>query len=141
MQARRTAAHLVLALALSAAAAAHAGDLVITVEGVKSSEGQLMVALYDSADGFLKRTVKAGAAPAASGANTVVIKDLPAGSYGFAVFHDANGNGKMDQNMMGIPVEAYAFSNNALGNMGPPSFEQVRFTVPAAGAAVTVSLR
>jgi len=141
MQAHRTAANLVLALALSCAAAAQAGDLVIAVDGVKTSEGQLMVALYDSADGFLKRSVKVGAAPAASGSTTVVIKDVPAGSYGFALFHDANGNGRMDKNMMGIPVEAYAFSNNALGNMGPPSFAQASFAVPAAGAAVTVSLR
>ena len=141
MQARRIATRLVLALALSSAAAAHAGDLVITVDGLRTGQGQVLVALYDSAEGFLKRSVKDGAAPAAGGSATVVIKDLPAGSYGFALFHDANGNGRMDRNMMGIPVEAYAFSNNALGNMGPPSFEQARFTVPAAGAAVTVSLR
>lgn len=130
-----------LALVLAAAASAHAGDLNITVEGVKGNQGQIMVALYDSADGFLKRTVKAGAAPAANGRTKVTIKDVPAGDYGFALFHDANGNGKMDKNMMGIPSEDYAFSNNALGNMGPPSFEQARFSVPAAGAATTVSLR
>lgn len=129
-----------LALALFAASA-QAGDLSITVDGVKSSQGQIMVALYDSADGFLKRTVKTGAAPAANGSTKLTIKDVPAGEYGFALFHDANGNGKMDKNMMGIPSEDYAFSNNALGNMGPPSFEQARFSVPAAGAATTVSLR
>jgi uncharacterized protein (DUF2141 family) len=42
---------------------------------------------------------------------------------------------------MGIPVEEHAFSNNALGNMGPPTFEQVKFTVPVAGATATISLR
>ena len=133
-----------LALCLAtffASCAAHAGDLRITVEGVKNDQGQIMVALYDSADGFLKRTVKTGAAAAANGSTKVVIKDVPAGAYGFALFHDANGNGKMDKNMMGIPSEDYAFSNNALGNMGPPSFEQARFAVPTAGAAITVSLR
>jgi len=141
MKLQRLAACLALALATATAASAHAGDLSITVEGVKNDQGQIMVALYDSADGFLKRVVKAGAAPAANGSTKVVVKDVPAGAYGFALFHDANGNGKMDKNMMGIPSEDYAFSNNALGNMGPPSFEQARFTVPAAGAAVTVSLR
>lgn len=138
MKPQRLAACLALALF---AASAQAGDLSITVDGVKSSQGQIMVALYDSADGFLKRTVKTGAAPAANGSTKLTIKDVPAGEYGFALFHDANGNGKMDKNMMGIPSEDYAFSNNALGNMGPPSFEQARFSVPAAGAATTVSLR
>jgi len=133
--------HLTLCLAFFTSCAAQAGDLVITVDGVKNDSGQVMVALYDSADGFLKRTVKAGAAPAANGKTTVTIKDVPAGDYGFALFHDANNNGKMVKNMMGIPSEDYAFSNNALGNMGPPAFEKARFSVPAAGAAVTVSLR
>jgi uncharacterized protein (DUF2141 family) len=128
-------------VALFAACTAHAGDLTITVDGVKSNDGQIMVALYDSADGFLKRTVKTGAAPAVNGSTRLTIKDVPAGNYGFALFHDANSNGKMDKNMMGIPSEDYAFSNNALGNMGPPSFDQARFAVPAAGAAITVSLR
>jgi uncharacterized protein (DUF2141 family) len=70
-----------------------------------------------------------------------VIQDVPAGDYGIALYHDANGNGKMDRNAMGLPAEDYAFSNNALGNMGPPSFEQARFPVPQAGTTVTVSLR
>ena len=144
MKTRRFATSLALAPALAlvlSAGAATAGDLSITVDGVKDAQGQLMVALYDSAEGFLKRSVKTGSAPAAGGSTTVVIKDLPPGTYGFALFHDANGNGRMDKNLMGIPSEDYAFSNNALGNMGPPRFEQARFTVPAAGAAVTVSLR
>ena len=34
-----------------------------------------------------------------------------------------------------------AFSNNARGTMGPPSFEQVKFSLPAAGATATISLR
>ena len=139
MKLQRLAACLALVLATATAASAHAGDLSITVEGVKNDQGQIMVALYDSADGFLKRVVKAGAAPAANGSTKVVVKDVPAGAYGFALFHDANGNGKMDKNMMGIPSEDYAFSNNALGNMGPPSFEQARFTVPAAGAAASAT--
>ena len=128
-------------LALSCAGAAHAGDLTIRVDDVRRAEGQVLVALYDSAGNFLKRSVKGGAAPAASGSTTVVIADVPPGEYGIALFHDANGNGKMDSNAMGMPVESYAFSNNALGMMGPPSFEQAKFSVAPAGASIAVSLR
>jgi uncharacterized protein (DUF2141 family) len=42
---------------------------------------------------------------------------------------------------MGIPTEDYAFSNNAMGNMGPPSFEAAKFQVSEAGASTKVSLR
>ena len=141
MTPHRLNACLVLALAACTAGAARAGDLFFTVEGVKNAEGRLMLALYDSAEGFLRRSVKACEAQAANGSTTVLVKDLPAGSYGFAVFHDANGNGKMDSNVMGIPVEDHAFSNNARGTMGPPTFEQVKFSLPAAGATARISLR
>lgn len=69
----------------------------------------------------LLATGHAGAA-ASLEANTVVMKDLPAGGYAFVVIHDANSNGKLDRNL--------------LGKMGPPSFEQARFSPPAAGATV-----
>lgn len=137
MQAIRIAA----ALLLFAAGAARAADLTVRIDDVRAAQGKLMVAVYDSAEGFLKRPAKAAHAVAAEGQVTVLIRDLPAGEYGIALFHDANGNGKMDRNAMGIPSEDYAFSNNARGMMGPPSFEQVKFTVPADGATATISLR
>lgn len=120
---------------------ASAGDLTIEVRDVKSADGTLMVALFGSADSFLKQPISGTGAPALAGNNIIVLKDLPAGEYAFAIYHDANGNGRMDKNLVGIPTEDYAFSNNALGKMGPPTFEAARFTVPAAGASVTVSLK
>ncbi len=47
----------------------------------------------------------------------------------------------MDKNLLGIPTEDYAFSNNALGKMGPPSFESAKLAIPAAGATVRVTLK
>ncbi|MCC2970977.1 DUF2141 domain-containing protein [Massilia sp. IC2-476] len=120
---------------------ASAADLTVRVTDVKSSQGNIMVAVYDSPGSFLRRPMQAARVAAAAGSVDVVIKDLPVGAYGIALFHDANGNGKMDSNPMGIPVEDHAFSNNALGNMGPPSFEQVKFALPADGATATISLR
>jgi uncharacterized protein (DUF2141 family) len=120
---------------------ARAADLTIEVDDVREAGGNILVALYDSAASFMKATVGMASIAAARTANTVVLKDLPAGEYAFAVFHDANSNAKLDKNMFGMPTESYGFSNNALGNMGPPSFEQARFTLPAAGATVRVSLR
>ena len=129
-----------LALLLSCTGAACAADLTIRVADVKSAQGSIMVAVY-SADGFLKRPLKTAQVAAVAGQVQVLIQDLPAGDYGFALFHDANGNGKLDSNAMGIPLEDHAFSNNARGNMGPPSFAQAKFGLPAAGATAVASLR
>ncbi|MDB5916174.1 MAG: hypothetical protein JWR40_408 [Massilia sp.] len=127
--------------ALLATGQARAADLTIQIDDVKEAGGTIQVALYDSAAGFMRTAVGTASIAAAKAANTVVLKDLPAGEYGFAVFHDANSNAKLDKNMFGMPTEGFGFSNNAMGNMGPPSFEQARFTLPSVGVTVHVSLR
>jgi uncharacterized protein (DUF2141 family) len=43
------------------------------------------------------------------------------------LFHDANENGELDTNFLGLPKEAYAFSNNAKVTFGPPKFEKAMF--------------
>lgn len=120
---------------------AGAADLTVRIDDVKSATGVLMVAVYSSADTFLKKPLTGATAKAVQGANTLVIKDLPEGEYAYAVYHDLNLNGKMDSNMMGIPTEDYAFSNNALGKMGPPSYDNAKFVLPAAGANTRVSVK
>ncbi|MEJ7808095.1 MAG: DUF2141 domain-containing protein [Telluria sp.] len=127
--------------ALLASSLAGAADLTILVDDVKAATGTIMVAVFNSEGTFLRAPAKGGGAPAAPNGTTVVIKDLPEGDYAFAVYHDANANGKMDKNLLGIPTEDYAFSNNAMGKMGPPSYTSAKFTLPAAGASVRVSVK
>jgi uncharacterized protein (DUF2141 family) len=128
------------ALIAAAALPAGAADLTIAIEGVASADGQLLVALYDDAGAFPGKPLRAIAVPAAAGLVRVQVKDLPAGDYAFAVYHDANGNGKLDRNVVGMPTEDYAFSNNALGKRGPPAFADARIALPDAGATSSVSL-
>lgn len=132
----RTAAVLFLACA-----AAHGADLTIHVANVQSAAGEVRVALFDDAGRFLKQPARVAAVPAVAGATIVVFKDVAPGTYGFAAFHDTNGNGKMDANPMGIPIEPIAFSNDAQGHMGPPAFDAVKLAVPDAGLDTTVTLR
>ena len=68
------------------------------------------------------------------------LADLPAGEYAAKTFHDVNANGTMDKNPFGMPIEPYAFTNNAVGNMGPASWERAHVTVSGA-VAQTISLR
>ena len=71
----------------------------------------------------------------------IEVAGLQAGDYAFALYHDANGNGKLDRNPVGMPTEDYAFSNNAMGKRGAPRFDDARVSLPADGAATSVSLR
>jgi uncharacterized protein (DUF2141 family) len=128
-------------LCLSTAGLAGAADLSVQVSGIKNAEGRVMVAVYGSTADFLKSPLMAVTAAADPAGTTVVLRDLPAGDYALAVYHDANGNGKMDKNMMGIPTEDYGFSNNAMGKFGPPAFDSAKITLAAAGGATAISLK
>ncbi len=120
---------------------AGAADLTINIDDVKSEAGSILVAVYNTSDAFLKTPVKQGAAKAKLAGTKIVITDLPPGDYAFSLYQDLNDNGKIDTNLMGIPNEPYAFSNNAMGSMGPPSFDNAKFAVKSAAVAATVTLR
>ncbi|WP_374514021.1 DUF2141 domain-containing protein [Brevundimonas sp.] len=129
------------ALALFAAPAfAQDGGHTVTLNfDVGVRDGQVMVALFDSADAWRGDRSVARAAASAAGP-VVVFRDLPAGDYAVKAFHDVDGDGRMDANPFGIPTEPYAFSNNAVGNMGPASWEVARFTV-SGDVAQTLRIR
>jgi uncharacterized protein (DUF2141 family) len=42
---------------------------------------------------------------------------------------------------LGIPTEAYGFSNDATGNFGPPTFEKAKFSVGKDATKVTINLK
>ena len=47
--------------------------------------------------------------------------------HAVAVYHDINDNGKLDRNVLGIPKEPYAFSNNPTAKWEAPSFSEISF--------------
>ena len=51
------------------------------------------------------------------------------GEYAITLFVDFNGNKEMDKNFLGIPKEPYGFSNNVIGKMSAPPFDQAKFLV------------
>jgi uncharacterized protein (DUF2141 family) len=133
------------ALLLSAAPAlAQSADskVVLTFE-TGARTGMVMVALYDTAaafDGASARPVAATAVPASGNRIVAAFENLPAGDYAVKAFHDVNGDGEMNTNPFGMPVEPYAFSNNAVGNMGPARWSAAHFAV-SGETAQTISIR
>ena len=114
---------LALALALAAAAApAQALDLTVEFSGARSERGTVSAALYAQADQWLKQPATAERVGAGERV-LIVFRNLAPGSYAIAAFHDENGNGKMDANVVGIPTEAYGFSRDARGAFGPPKWD------------------
>ena len=123
----------------------YAADLTLEVEGLDTSRlqgAQLLVAVFSEPTSWLRQPQSGhrfSLDTAAGGKLTVTLKDLPEGPLALSLFQDANANGRLDMNPMGIPVEPFGFSNNAVGNFGPPKFEQAVLT-PVAGTPVKVRL-
>lgn len=122
---------------------ATAGDLLVTVRGVTSAEGQVMVAACPPEgypDGHCPWVART---PARPGTVELRIAGLPPGRYGLSAYHDADGNGRLGRNWLGIPTEAVGFGNDApIGRFGPPGFEAAAVAVPASGTLRTaVTLR
>jgi uncharacterized protein (DUF2141 family) len=133
----------------------NASELRITVEGIRSPHGTILIGLYDniesftraielsSKDGFLNDPNRFAAVALRANAamqSSVVFTNLDPGQYAIILFHDQNGNGKLDRNALGVPTEPYGFSNNVQGFLGPPAFKKAVVQVSADDKAVRIVL-
>ena len=108
---------------------------------VGAATGMIMVALYDSETAYPDgRPVRTARVDVAAGNRVAVFDGLPAGAYAMKAFHDLDGDGTLDFNPFGIPTEPYAFSNNAVGNMGPASWDRAHFAA-SGETAQTIRMR
>lgn len=118
-----------------------AADIEVMLTGFTATGG-LQVALYDSEAGYTAEKIFGGVQRRAR-ANSlrVIFADLPPGTYAIAAFHDKNENKELDANVLGIPTEAYGFSNNVRGTFGPPEFTAISFTVDNAPLKLDIELK
>ncbi len=134
---------------------AGAGELRVTVEGIRSAHGTVLIGLYDSPEsfekaveasdkeGFLIDPDRFGAVALRANAalkSAVVFSNLEPGRYAAVAFHDENGNGKLDQNFLGIPAEPYGFSNDVQGVLGPPTFDHAAMALGDGDRAIRIAL-
>lgn len=136
----RTMKTLLLAAAISAVGgAALAADVTVTLNGVKPQGGTMLVSLQ-TRDQFMKPQGANGAiAEAKDGQMVLVIKDVEPGDYAVMALHDADSDWSMDRGADGKPSEGTAISGTPAKG-GPPTFDQVKFTVPAEGAKITIDM-
>jgi len=118
--------------AASDVANAAVGTLHVQITDLESDEGFLFVALldsaaqYDAGDRFFRSDSKV---PIRDRRASVTFERIPYGTYAVKVFHDENANGELDTNFVGFPKEGFGFSNDAMGQFGPPTFEQAAFSM------------
>ncbi len=122
--------HVLLCLPLLLAVPdAFAANLRVTIDNISSDRGVILIAVVAGEDAFNGNGTPALSLrmPPRKAAVTFSTDALPPGTYGIRVMHDENDNGEMDSNLVGMPTESWGFSNNAMGNFGPPSWQDVQF--------------
>lgn len=104
--------------------------LKVSVEGIEKIEGELLLGLFQSEEGWPDNDnaiVKEAGAKVSGEQELLMIDSLLYGDYAFALFQDLNGNKMLDRNFFGIPTEPYAFSRNYEPVFRKPYFEECSF--------------
>jgi hypothetical protein len=109
-------------------------DLLIEIDHIKSVKGEVLIAIFNTEEGFPFLTSKAiqllKAIPS-QGKAQCIVKALPVGRYAIALFHDSNADGKLNTNLIGIPKEGYGVSNNAYNTFSAPRYKDALFEFKA----------
>ncbi len=110
----------------------------VRVSNITRQEGEVLVAVYDSEQNWLKTPVVSGRARATGGTLDFSF-DLKEGRYALSVFHDRNGNGKLDTGLFGAPSEPIGFSNG-YKPWGPPNYKKAEVRFQKGASPVEVRL-
>jgi uncharacterized protein (DUF2141 family) len=122
-------------------ASASSTSLTVRVNGFRSQGGQLCLSLYSKAKGFPGSTSGAIQAQCLkTGTPMLTFQNLNSGNYAVAVFHDANGDGTLNRNPIGIPTEGFGFSRNPRILTGPPAFSDSAIFVAGPGHNIDIKL-
>jgi len=115
-------------------------NLTVVVTNIKSSDGDILVTLFDSQETFLEKAYKSLESEAQTGQMKFVFNDVPPGRYTISVVQDKNANGKLDKNMIGIPTEPYGISMEGKNMFGPPTYDKAVFEVKEDNLSLTINL-
>jgi uncharacterized protein (DUF2141 family) len=114
------------------------------MEGLVPEKGTVRIGLYNSAAAFADEANPNHAQIVPVGKNTTQIikfEGLQEGKYLVAAYQDVNGNKKIDKNILGIPTEAYAFSNDVFPKWKSPSFDEAAIKLEKPVEAIKLKFR
>lgn len=120
-------------------------ELRVSISNIAQAKGSIYVAVYNNETDFLstnsERIQYRRIVPVSStGSIEVSFPNLPPGNYAISCFHDVNGNGKLDTNLLGIPSEPYCFSNNTRPKFRAPNWAEAKFYLSGGGATQSIRL-
>jgi uncharacterized protein (DUF2141 family) len=107
----------------------------------KPGKGEILVLLWDRADGFprdFKQAKYKGKITEFGESCSYTFENIPEGVYAATVFQDKNKNKEVDTNFLGIPSEPIGAYN--LKGLGKPSFKKSTFTLNQSEQTISIKM-
>ena len=116
--------------------------LTLVIKNLESSTAPIIVGLYGIKNKFPdpKDQLKEYHFTPTGKDLIAKIEDMQFGVYAMAVYQDVNSNGKIDKNVIGVPTEPYAFSNNYHPRVKAPGFDNCKFNYDSVSNTVTMNM-
>ncbi len=117
--------------------------IIADISNFDSNKGVCRACLFNNASSFKGESgspVQCVQVAVSNNQSQVQFENIPAGTYAIFLFHDTNGNNKMDKNFMGIPKEGYGASQNKLPFASAPTFNDNKFTVNG-GSTIRLNIK
>jgi uncharacterized protein (DUF2141 family) len=130
---------LMMVYILPAAVFAADKKVIIEINNVKPAHGTVFVSVYDSAESYRAKKPFRQMKMESVSAQLSIKESLPDGDYLVSVYQDLNGNGKLDSNFIGVPIEPIGISNYS-GKGIPGGFDKLKVQVKADGTTIKVGL-
>jgi uncharacterized protein (DUF2141 family) len=105
--------------------------LKVKVHSIQNTNGQIELSIYNDPKVFpeVGKTYKIARIDPKGSEVVYEFTNLPAGEYAIATFHDENNDKECNTNLIGVPTEAFAFSNDFRPFLSAPDFSDCAFTV------------
>jgi uncharacterized protein (DUF2141 family) len=99
--------------------------LTVKITSIQNNKGVIELSVYNDANKFpqVGKTFKTVRLKPNGSELVHKFTNLPKGEYALCLYHDENSNKTCDRNFIGIPTEAYAFSNNVRPKLSAPDFK------------------
>jgi uncharacterized protein (DUF2141 family) len=132
---------LTVLLLMSSSSDGELAYITVRIANIENTNGLIELGLYNSAEQFpnvgeaylMKRIKPTGKVL------TYKFKHIKSGNYAFCIYHDQNGDEKCNKNLIGVPIEPYAFSNNFRPRFSKPKFLDCSFFIKE-GKTITINM-
>lgn len=120
------------------------GKLTVEINGLRNKQGQVCASIFSSSQGFpsdRKRVLQRQCTQISETPLILTFNNLKAGSYAVAAIQDLNGDGTLNRNTLGMPVEPFGFSRNPEVSNSAPKFGDTAFILAGPNTVIQIQMK